>query len=103
MSLADAPIHGSPADLDAALRRLEADGFVTRESDELRTTRKWQGAMARAALRLYEAGDPGHDLRVPIASALLEVYASGLEDEEIAGLVEAMLPIEVGALGLRAR
>jgi hypothetical protein len=91
------------ADLDSARRRLEADGFATRESDDLRTTRKWQGAMARAALRLYEAGDPGHDLRVPIAAALLELYGTGLADEEIASLVEAMLPIELAALGLRVR
>jgi hypothetical protein len=59
--------------------------------------------MARAALRLYEAGDPGHDLRVPIAAALLELYGSGVADEELASLVEAMLPIELAALGLRAR
>jgi hypothetical protein len=56
--------------------------------------------MARAALRLYGAGDPGQDLRVPIAAALLEVYAARLPDEELAALVEAMLPLELAALGL---
>jgi hypothetical protein len=85
---------------DSAQHRLEADGLVTREGNELRTTRKWQGAMARAALRLYEVGDPGRDLRVPIASALLEIYGTSLEDEEIANLVETMLPVEIRALGL---
>ncbi len=97
-----AAVRSGPADLEPSLRRLEADGLVVREREDLRTTRKWQGAMARAALRLYEAGDPGHDLRVPIAGALLEIYASALDDEEIAGLVEAMLPVEARALGLRA-
>jgi hypothetical protein len=86
--------------LDSSRRRLEADGLATRQGLELRTTRKWQGAMARAALRLYEAGDPGHDLRVPIAAALLEIYGSALEDEDLAQLVEAMLPVEARALGL---
>ena len=56
--------------------------------------------MARAALRLYHAGDPGHDLRVPIAAALVEVYASSVPDEELAALVEAMLPLEIASLGL---
>ena len=83
-----------------ALRRIEEDGLAARIDGVLRTTRKWQRAMARAALHLYEGGDPGDDLRVPIASALLELYSDRVEDEELAGLVEAMLPIELRALGL---
>jgi hypothetical protein len=86
--------------LDSARRRLETDGLVKRERDELRTTRRWQGAMARAALRLYEAGDPGLDLRVPIVAALLEVYEATLADDEIVHLAEAMLPVEARSLGL---
>jgi len=88
---------------ESALDRLQADGLAAREGDVLRTTRKWQSAMARAALRLYEAGDPGHDLRVPIVSALLEIYGPRVNDEELAALVEAMLPVEAHALGLRGR
>jgi hypothetical protein len=94
-------MSNAPPDLDQAQRRLESDGLATRNNDQLRATRKWQGAMARAALRLYEARDPGHDLRVPIASALLEIYGSTLEDEALASLVEAMLPIERRTLGLQ--
>jgi hypothetical protein len=86
--------------LESALRRLQADGLATRDGDVLCTTRKWQRAMARAALRLYEARDPGLDLRVPIASALLEIYGACVDDEELAALVEAMLPLEARALGL---
>jgi hypothetical protein len=99
----DPALPGASSELDRALYRLETDGLVARDHGELRTTRKWQGAMARAAVRLYRAGDPGHDLRVPIAAALLEVYPSAVGDEELAELVEAMLPVELGALGLRGR
>jgi hypothetical protein len=91
--------EGPKNNLESALRRLQVDGLVVRDGDVLRTTRKWQSAMARAALRLYEAGDPGHDLRVPIASALLEIYELSVGDEELAALVEAMLPVEAHALG----
>ena len=88
--------------LARALSRLEADGLLAREGDGevLRTTRRWQGAMARAALRLYHAGDPGHDLRVPIAAVLVEIYQSQVPDEDLAAMVEAVLPIELAALGL---
>jgi hypothetical protein len=88
---------------ESALDRLQADGLAARDGDVLRTTRKWQSAMARAALRLYDAGDPGHDLRVPIVSALLEIYGPCVNDEELAALVEAMLPVEAHALGLGGR
>jgi hypothetical protein len=89
-----------PATGAIALRRIEDDGLAARVDGVLRTTRKWQRTMARAALALYEAGDPGEDLRVPIASALLDLYGDRVEDEELADLVEAMLPIELRALGL---
>jgi hypothetical protein len=87
----------------APLVRIEQDGLVAPIDGVLRTTRKWQSAMARAALRLYEGGDPGEDVRVPIASALLELYDDRddpVDDEELAALVEAMLPLELLALGV---
>ena len=49
--------------------------------------------MARAALGLYGRDAPWQDLRLPIATALLDTYDS-LSDVELADLVEAMLPIE---------
>jgi hypothetical protein len=88
------------ASVAAALDRIERDGLAARAGEVLRTTRKWQRAMARAALHLYERRDPGHDLRVPIARALLELYHDRADDEELCALVEAMLPIELRALGL---
>jgi hypothetical protein len=93
----------APNNPESALRRLQADGLAARDGDVLRTTRKWQSAMAPAALRLYEAGDPGHDLRVPIVSALLEIYGACVDDEELAALAHAILPVEAHSLGLGGR
>jgi hypothetical protein len=87
-------------DQSAALKRLEADGLAARHQSELKATRRWHAAMARAAMRLYEARDPGADLRVPIAAALLDIYGTAVGDDDLADLVEAMLPIEARSLGL---
>jgi hypothetical protein len=76
------------------LAALEAEGLLRREGDRLRTTRRWQSAMARAAFRLVGAGIDGDDLRVPVASALVEIYGIDEPEQRIAELVEAMLPIE---------
>lgn len=77
----------------SARARLEADGFVRSGPDGARTTSRWQAAMARAAVRLYRGDAPWQDLRLPIAAALLEAYAD-LADDELADLVETILPIE---------
>ena len=83
--------------------RLAADGLIECQKAAWRTTRRFQRAMARAAAALYEAGDPGDDLRVPIALALMEVYGGEIHDEILAELVETMLPIEQLSLGLVQR
>ncbi len=88
------------SNVSVALARLETDGFIERRGDHLRTSRRWQRAMAKAAVELYEAGDPGDDLRVPIVVALLQMYQASVEDEVLADFVEAILPIELAALGL---
>jgi hypothetical protein len=87
---------------DGALEELIADGLVATGSGGPRTTRRWQGAMARAALRLRAAGDRSEDLRVPIAFALLELHADA-DDAAIARWVEAMLPVEAAELAGGAR
>ena len=94
---------GQAEEARMALARLEADGFIVQREQSWTTSRRWQQAMARAAVRLYEAGDPGEDLRVPIALAMLETYAGTLEDEALAQLIETMLPIESASLGLGPR
>lgn len=76
-----------------ALARLAADGLVALEPGGARTTRRLQGALARAALRLGAAGAPWRDLRLPIAAALVELYPEA-SDAELAEAVEALLPIE---------
>src|SRR5436190_4699018 len=86
-----------------ALARFEADGFILRDGQRWKTGRRWQQAMARAAMKLYHEGDPGDDLRVPIALAIVELYSSTLDDETLADLVEAILPIETGSLGIVSR
>ena len=81
--------------------RLIADGLVRRDGDVVRTTRRWQGAMARAALRLLDLAGDGDDLRVPIAAALVELYVErghALDDDAIAEAVRVMLPIELAEL-----
>jgi hypothetical protein len=79
------------------VRRLEADGLVERRGEELRTTRRWQGAMARAAYQLLAAGEPSGDLRLPMIRALVEFYPA-LPDQELLGLLEVLLPVELCAL-----
>jgi hypothetical protein len=81
----------------AALVRLERDGLVAERAGAARTTRSWQGAMARAALVLFQRQESWRDLRLPIALALHERYA-GLPDHELADLIEVMLPIEAAEL-----
>ncbi len=76
---------------------LLADGLIHWEGERARTTARWQASMARAALRLQRSGAPWQDLRLPIASALLERYPEAA-DEELAALVEVMLPVEEAEL-----
>ena len=81
-------------DTSLALASLERDGLLRRERDRYRTTRKWQSAMIRAAGKLYAAGDPGEDMRVPIATALVEIYGDTLPEDDIVRYIEALLPVE---------
>ncbi len=80
-----------------ALARLEADGLVRTDGQAVRTTPRWQAAMARAALDLLRSGAPWRDLRLPMAAALIDLYR-GASDDEIAAYVEALLPVEAAAL-----
>jgi hypothetical protein len=81
-------------DTGELLGALERDALVRRDGDRFRTTRRWQGAMMRAAARLFIAGDAGTDLRVPVAVALVDLYGADVPDEKLAELVEVMTPIE---------
>jgi hypothetical protein len=75
---------------------LEANGLLRRDAGRFRTTTRWQGAMARAALRLY--GSESADLRAPIASALIEIYGDVMDDESLVDAIRTMLPIEAAEL-----
>ena len=81
-------------DRDDALEQLVADGLLERRGAQLRTTRRWQSAMARAAFRLLcEQGD-GEDLRVPIVVALVELYGDTVPSDRLVMFVDALLTIE---------
>lgn len=84
-------------ELHESRRRLEADGLIEGRGAELRTTRRWQAAMARAAYQSVAAGESSSDLRVPMVRALLEFYPE-LPDPGLATLLEVLLPAEVRAL-----
>jgi len=59
--------------------------------------------MARGALHLLALGNDCTDLRIPIAHAVLSLYEQSLSDGEVAGMVEALLPIELSQLDPGAR
>jgi hypothetical protein len=84
-----------------AFERLENDDIIRCVGGVHRTTRRWQGAMARAVLRVSKQGGDCEDIRVPIASALVEIYA-GAPDEELVELVDTLLRIEAAELDPRA-
>ena len=82
----------------ALVATLERAELVRRDGDALQVTRRWQGAMMRAAARLQAIGDESDDLRVPVVSALLEVLGDGVGDEELAGMAAVMARIEAGRM-----
>lgn len=82
-----------PEESSAALEALVRDGLVRVEAGQARTTRRWQAAMTRAALRLSRQGEDLEDLRLPMVAAMLEL-CPGAPDEVLARRVEAMLPVE---------
>ncbi len=86
-------------DVGQAVARLLDEGVVSRDGGRLRTTRKWQGAMSRAAFHLLTAGDAFDDLRVPVAHAVMEIFGDACPEEDLILLIEAMTPIEAAELG----
>ena len=82
------------------LQRLEADELLRWDGTCHRTTRRWQAAMARAALRLLREGAPDDDLRLPVACAIVEFYQD-LPDDDLARWVEVLTPIEAAELAPR--
>lgn len=77
--------------------RLQDDGFLEAAGSGLHTTKRWQAAMSRAALRLHVEGESLIDLRIPITVALLETYGD-VTEEALADAVAIMLRIESAEL-----
>lgn len=93
--------HERTPETERALRRLIEDQLLSSDgAGAPRTTRKLQSALARAALREYGSSDE-FDLRVPLASALVELYGLALPDEELVAMIDALLPIEAAELDPR--
>lgn len=84
------------------IARLERDGVLERVEGELRTTRRWKGAMMRAAARLASGPLVEEDLRVPIALALDERYGDSVELDEFIACIHALAAVELRELGLVA-
>jgi hypothetical protein len=60
---------------------------------DFKATRRWQGAMARAALSLVHNTPHGDQLRIPMAMALLELYGE-VADDELVAMMDALVPLE---------
>ncbi len=80
-----------------ALERLIADGFVLRGSPQCVPAPRWHAAIARAATVLHTTGADDSDLRIPVAWALSAAYEK-VTDEELADLIDVMLPMTAVAL-----
>jgi hypothetical protein len=68
------------------------DELVEGEGEQRRLSRRCRAAVARAAAALVCSGVDGEDLRIPVARAVVEL-APDLDDEAVADLVAALLPI----------
>jgi hypothetical protein len=83
--------------------RLVHDDFLSEDGNGvLCTTQRWHGALARAALRLYQRGDELADIRTPITAALLEAYDDE-SDGAVAQAVETMYKVALRELNAAAR
>lgn len=94
-----------PALHDDLVRRLVELRAVSSDGGSLRTTRRFQAAMARAAAEAVRRREQRFDLRIPVAAALLELVEAGangngehLSDELLASLVELVVPLEAGGV-----
>ncbi len=80
------------------LEALERGGVIRVHRGVPHTTARFQGAMVRAAQTLYELGDESGDLSVPIALALLDLGGAQLSEQQVAEMVNVLMPIEVSEL-----
>lgn len=86
---------------DRARRRLERDELLQQDHGEWRTTRRLQGAIARAAMCLaMTEPEPaeGRDARRALAVALIAIYGPDLPEETLLEMIEVLLSIEAREL-----
>jgi hypothetical protein len=78
---------------ERVVERLSEEGFLKRDGDRWVPGQRWHAAVARAAASLLARGEELRDLRVPVAWALSEVYASSSSDDELVEMVAVMTPL----------
>lgn len=87
---------------ERALRQLTKDKLLEITSDGPKTTARWQAAVLRAISELMRysetAREENHDLRIPFAKALHEIYAEQKSDAELTDMVLLMLEVETALL-----
>jgi hypothetical protein len=91
-------MHSTETDAEAAVASLVAAELLVIKDGRLRTTRRWQGAMARAARQLFDAEAP-FDPRMPIVCALLDIFGDTHPEQELIAEVRVLLQIEGEELG----
>jgi len=80
------------------LGRLASAQLVRWDGERLRPGRRWQAAMMRAAQRLIRSQETRHDLRVPVISALLELFGDHLPEDELVACAAVMVRLSADEL-----
>lgn len=86
-------------DFPQALGHLLTADLVHLSPEGLRTSQRWQGAMARTAVALMQQNEDGDDLRVPIVHVLVEIFADELGEDELCEMTAIMCHVESRMMG----
>ncbi|MCE9687015.1 hypothetical protein LZP73_12510 [Shewanella sp. AS16] len=86
----DKLLQSKPA-LKPIITELSARKLITVKGGRYQTTRRWHGAMMRAARYFAEQGETRQDMRLPITKALLECYGRQVSDTELCQAIGIML------------
>lgn len=94
--------------IEATYKALAQDGLVLMSSNSITTSKRWQLALAQAALDISEqecidnsqSNDSSNDFRLPIVMALMTLYQSNhknqtLSEKDMTDRVDVLLRLEV--------
>lgn len=97
-------MNGANPNIDATYKALAQDGLVLMSSNSITTSKRWQLALAQAALDISEQecidNSQSNDFRLPIVMALMTLYQSNhknqtLSEKDMTDRVDALLRLEV--------